>query len=554
MEGILKLDLLSLVKVFLSQQEAVGLDIGSQRIKAIQIRASFKGLEVTRFASVAVPKGSGVDHGHALAETIKSMFEQHGFLKEPVISAVSIGAAMVRTMSLPFKDPVKARQAIPFELESHLPLPVDDLLVQSYPLPQDSLDRGLIYTAFGVRREIIEAHLKILTEAGLDPVKVGLDTLALVNVLLHFHPPAGQGSTVLLDIGAGKTTLVVLDRGKPIIIRCLDFSGREVTAFVAHALNISVEEAEKLKLARGRLSPPHEEDPSLRRDDLPLVAALNEVHQPLLKEIHRSVIAFMDETGFETINHFFVTGGGASLPGLDQVLSHLLEAPVRRLDFGPISFNQPVDRAGLRDISLAYGVSLGLAMSLPATRPTFLDFRQEEFAFKRAAAEIKGRLWYIFMAVVVMLLLTATNFFFNLNDQQKQYNELKKQVDQVFKSTLPEVTGIVNPVAQMQTKINELKKGLPGLSSTSQEDSALEAFRQLTRVISSFEEVRVIDLVITPPEVTLTGEAKSFNQVNKIQEQLQGLKIFSQVKMEASKPTANRPIIEFRYKITRREP
>ena len=84
---------------------AVGLDIGSSAVKAIELRASGKGFKVAAFATQPVPPDSIVDgaiiDGSAVAEAIRRVFENKAFKSKEVAASLSGNAVIVKKITLP---------------------------------------------------------------------------------------------------------------------------------------------------------------------------------------------------------------------------------------------------------------------------------------------------------------------------------------------------------------------------------------------------------------------------------------------------------------------
>jgi len=76
---------------------------------------------------------------------------------------------IVRVFDLPFRDRRRLAQTVPFELEGQVPFAVEEGIVDFQVLART---RGVAHVRRLAPRARIEEHLKLLSDAGLDPAIV----------------------------------------------------------------------------------------------------------------------------------------------------------------------------------------------------------------------------------------------------------------------------------------------------------------------------------------------------------------------------------------------
>ena len=110
---------------------AVGLDIGSSAVKAIELKASGKGYKVTAFGSQPIPPDSIVDgaiiDGTAVAEAIRRLFENKAFKSKEVAASLSGNAVIVKKISLPVMTEAELGESIYWEAEQYIPFDIQDV-------------------------------------------------------------------------------------------------------------------------------------------------------------------------------------------------------------------------------------------------------------------------------------------------------------------------------------------------------------------------------------------------------------------------------------------
>lgn len=251
----------------------------------------------------------------------------------------------------------------------------------------------------GIRLEV-ETHIiscsqtatrnlgKCISEAGIDIESLVFSGLAAgESILTETEKELG---VVLIDIGGGTTSMVVFIEGSPVYSSVLPLGAKNVTNDLAIGLRLSLESAEKLKLALAakekKVIRPTVENDSQKRDlgkkesapknhpaeedevDLAKLGIYEDtktvskktlvdgIIRPRLDEIFSMVGADLKKSGFAgmTPSGLVVCGGGAETIGLSQSAKRTLSLPVR--------IGEPKGVFGLVDdvLTPAYAVPLGL--------------------------------------------------------------------------------------------------------------------------------------------------------------------------------------------------
>jgi general secretion pathway protein L len=101
----------------------LGLDISEDSITAVQVKSELKGYQITAFARVMVEEEGGLDNA------LRSLFNQMDLTSDTYLSSIPGEHVSYRNLQMPFKEPKKIRQTIAFELESMIPFPIEDVVV-----------------------------------------------------------------------------------------------------------------------------------------------------------------------------------------------------------------------------------------------------------------------------------------------------------------------------------------------------------------------------------------------------------------------------------------
>jgi Tfp pilus assembly PilM family ATPase len=120
-------------------EKILGLDIGRNSIKAVQVMAGIRGYEVARIALVDIDDEGGTE------EALKKLFKSGIFTDSICITALPAKDFFFRNIRLPFKDKKKISQTIAYELEPLIPCPADEVLID-YVIT-DQTDQTDIFSA-----------------------------------------------------------------------------------------------------------------------------------------------------------------------------------------------------------------------------------------------------------------------------------------------------------------------------------------------------------------------------------------------------------------------
>lgn len=226
---------------------------------------------------------------------------------------------------------------------------------------------GMTGTRLEVETHIITAGSPTLRnmEKAFSQVGVDVEGLAFegyassLSVLTDTEKELG---VVLVDLGAGTTSISVYTEGSVAYSSVLPIGARHITNDLAIGLRISLESAEKVKLflsdgLKRRPVSAEEEVEEKSKDDVDLTSLglpeqLNKVSnktlidgiiRPRLNEIFTMVGLEIKKSGFggQTPSGVVITGGGAKTVGVTESAKRMLAMPVR--------IGLPVDMKGIID-------------------------------------------------------------------------------------------------------------------------------------------------------------------------------------------------------------
>lgn len=342
----------------------IGLDIGTTRVRAVEIQPGRGAPTVLRYGEVPLPLGAVRDGEVAAPEVVvpalKQLWTHARFGHRNVVMGVGNQRVMVRSLSLPWMPIEQIRASLPYQVQDTLPVAVEDALLDFYPTgqaegPTGRTVQGLLVAA---TRDTVQANLLAVESAGLRPVVVDLNAFALVRA--HLAGGVGNRVAALIDIGAASTNVIVVARGVPRLVRTLATGGQSVSEAVAASMNIAVAEADNIKRQVGvGFSAPGELEAA--------ADVINHVSQSMVESIRNTLAYYSSNNPGEQIELAILTGGGAYLNGLGQYIASVTRLPVAMGDvLGSLTIGRSASLAPYQGVEATLAVPLGLAMAVAA--------------------------------------------------------------------------------------------------------------------------------------------------------------------------------------------
>jgi type IV pilus assembly protein PilM len=359
---------------------AVGLDIDCGAIKAVQIGGSagshtLQHVGYRKLQSGAIADGEVADQD-LLAYELREFWASHSFKGKTVYLGVANQKVVVRLLDFPRMSPEDLKGAISFEAQDHIPMPIDEAILDYVVLgPQEEgtdLDRILLVAA---QKEMISRFSSVVQMAGLRAEGVDVKALSLVRSTLPNSLFDDEGATLLLDIGTEITLLVVTQGGSPTLTRFIPGGSGFLAQAVAESADLPEEEAgRQLMNPRLRFGPEESgeeiEDSEEEDDDFEpalmydIRRGLEDAAQTLAEDVQRSIEYHYSQRGSREVTQVFVSGEGALVGGLDAYLGDLLGVETRwGTPLQKLAGNRSnVPDEQLRVMEPVLAVALGLAL------------------------------------------------------------------------------------------------------------------------------------------------------------------------------------------------
>ena len=339
------------------------LNIGAATVELAEYEAGSKGALTLSNYGVA-PLAAPLDGGNAatiLSPALLEIVREKGIKPGPVAISIAGQMAFQRFAAIPMAGGAeKFEQMVRYEIEQNVPFPIDEMVCDRQVVGDtESGDKSVLIVAAKVDQ--VEELTSAVAAAGFTPELVDVAPLAITNALKQAQGDAG--CTILLDIGA-KTTSLVIAEGDKLYNRSIPVAGNTITKDVVAALGCTPEEAEQLKRERGYVSMggvTEDDDEATDR----IAKVCRAVLTRLNAEISRSINFYRSQQGGSAPVRMYLTGGTALLPQIDVFFSESLGIEVAYFNpFETIAVSPKLDASALEADGALLAATAGLAVHL----------------------------------------------------------------------------------------------------------------------------------------------------------------------------------------------
>lgn len=333
-----------------------GLDISDESLKFAELKAIKDGIKIGRHGERKIPAGiieSGqIKNPKRLKEILLSLKKDLNLKSVRVsLPEEQVYLFRLRLEKLGLK---KVRESIELALEEHIPIPAQDAIFDYELLNED--DNFLELQVAAIPTNVIKSYLSVFQDSTIFVQSCELEAQAVARAVLK----TGDLDTyMIVDFGQTRTGIFIISRGVVVFTSTLDVGGVTLANMIQKSLNVSYEDAKKMKIEYG-----------LERNvaNKELFPAILNIVSVLRDEIAKHFLYWhthKDENNKSRppIKKIILCGGESNLIGLSEYISVSMKIPVELANvwinirdtakhIPEISFNQ----------SLAFAAVFGLAL------------------------------------------------------------------------------------------------------------------------------------------------------------------------------------------------
>ncbi|MCE5190181.1 MAG: pilus assembly protein PilM [Actinomycetia bacterium] len=363
---------------FGSSSSPVGLDIGTDHVRAVQLRSAGAGFALTGYGTVEVPMGAVVEGEivdvDAVSSVIREVWRRSGVRGKDASIGVANQKVIVRLIDLPFMEHTELAGAIQYQAQDYIPMAIEESILDfqiigDYMTPSDEHMMEVLLVA--AHRDMIGSAVAAVEGAGLRLSQIDVSSFAIVRALMGSSEMSDLDesgfATGIVHISSGITNIAVVEKGVPRFNRISSLAGNQFTQAIANVLNLTFDEAERLKISiglpdidAGASQPSFDVDPAVASV---VQESLEREVNKFIAEVRRSLDYYLTQTSqVRTIQRILLTGSGAQLRNLTGYLEKGLQAQVVIADpLGRVQVPANLQQAVLAD-RMGSVTAIGLAM------------------------------------------------------------------------------------------------------------------------------------------------------------------------------------------------
>ena len=480
------------------KRKTLGLDIRKNTVSAVLLNSGIKSVQIEAYDIVSI--SAQKESENTLTAALETIVEKIDITGCDCVASFPANQALYRNIQVPFTNKKKIIQILPYELEPTLPFPVENLVIDFHTINISENADHTDLIAAGIEKSVLENYIDTLASFKIKPEIITISgyypALCLAKLA---HVPE---KWLFADIEVDKATVFAIASKRIFLIRSFPIPSNPVSAVKSLGTNIQQTTAAFSEL--------------FNTDFIP-------------EEIR-------------------VTGPGIIELNFEKELSDLLEVPVN-----PIELFREIDTGIENYAASSFNCAkLDNALALALNEDKGIDrlnFHKGRFAVNEFLTRHKSSLVKTGILAGVVLALALLNFILDFYFINKKINHLNHQITDIFKTTFPEVTKIVDPLQQMKVKIKEAKKSAFFPSETTKYIRSIDVLNEMSKRIPDKVDVDFTRLVISHENVMVSGITDTFNSADEIKSRIEESELFQKVIITSTSKEKSGSRIRFKLKV-----
>ena len=454
-------------------KRCIGIDIGPFYLCAVQVVRTDEEFCVEKVFGTQIRRSTDSPQ-----EMLRPLFNRHGFDRRADI-AISMphDAVFFRNLETDAEGLEQIREGNWSALEHNFPVGADKIVAQVYSYNPTPDGKYSVLTAASARQSLQE-RLNIFTGAKLRPGLVDAAIFAVHSTITVNHPEIMAGQTIIAYIDGYYLTLAIIRDNDVVVVR---------------SIPVIIESEDDIK--------------SVQRQMAQIISREAQVtwRKVFGTDIEQNTKIYLITT-YQTSDYLVVQIGKKLRSEIIVVDCY---ANVENLS------------RNIGDIPVC--VAEGLALRVLAPEKTkginFLEVGKAD-----AAPALNLRKEFVFCATLMCLIAVflLVGLFTRLSHLEAAYARIKNETTEIFQATLPEEKNIVNPLVQLEQKIESFSRDSRLFASLSDTGlSPLDALYKISVNSPLRENIKIDDILIAADTVRINGTCDSFEPVYQWQRLLQ---------------------------------
>ncbi|HUU30945.1 MAG TPA: type IV pilus assembly protein PilM [Phycisphaerae bacterium] len=331
-----------------------GIDVGQCALKALKLQWRDNKLRALAFDVIEHAKilsQPDADEQALIRSALGKFLGRNSIKGSTLVISVPGQASFTRFIKLPPVEVRKIPEIVRYEARQQIPFNLEEVVWDYHTIsPPSAGPREVEVGIFAMKRDIVADYVSDFLTMRIEPDIVQMVPVALYN-FLRYDKKEGGGATVLADVGAENTNLVIAEVDR-VWIRNVPLGGNNFTQALCKEFKLPFSKAENLKR--------HAAESKHARQ---VFQAMRPVFGELLTEIQRSIGYYTSLHRDSRIERVVALGNAFRLPGLEKFLSQNLGVEVQKVEgFASLADAEVLSAPLYHENIMSFGVAFGLAV------------------------------------------------------------------------------------------------------------------------------------------------------------------------------------------------
>lgn len=291
------------------------------------------------------------------ADMLKEVCSAAKTVSKTAVVSLPVSSIFHTIVTMPTTSKSQFLEVLKIEVKKLLPYNLEDMVLDYQILDGFSTEKVKKIMVSAVPRSIVDFYGQVFNKAGLILESLESESTALERSLIG----RDTSVTMLVDIGAERSNLFIIDQAVPITSHTIESGGNKINKILQNVLNIDDHYIGQIKHDLNKYTS-LSNNSNLNKDKF--IDLMMPVINPIAKQIEYSFDLYLSQSGNENKRpeKIVLTGGAAMIPYLSEYLSETFKIKCFLGDpWGRVVYQEKL-RPLLKEIGPRLSVSIGLAL------------------------------------------------------------------------------------------------------------------------------------------------------------------------------------------------
>ena len=353
----------------------IGIDIGSSAIKVVQLKKkggkavleTYGALALGPYAQKEIGQSTNLPTSKIVEALLDIMRESKVTTKRGAL-ALPFRSSLMSIIQMPDVPDKELAQMMPIEARKYIPVPISEVALDWSVIPRDKYaeeekEGDTAYKANEVQKKFptkdvlfVAIHNGAISKfqdivKGSD-IQVKFFEIEIFSAMRSVLDQQEKAPVMIFDMGAAFTKLYIVERGTVRHSHTINRGSQDITSAISKSLQISIDEAERLKRGIGLA----------KTEDGKSVAEIVDLTLSYIFSEALRVLSSYQKRYNKTIQKVVLVGGGSSLKGLQEIASDRFGSEVILGNpFDKVETPAFIENA-LKSAGPDFAVSMGIAL------------------------------------------------------------------------------------------------------------------------------------------------------------------------------------------------